>query len=133
VVLNTLGAGQRNALKEAIAAAEPASTDVSGLYDTVLAAYKEVQAGFRPDASNTIVVFTDGSNSRPGRTLPATLRELERLTDVTRPIRVVLLGIGTGVNLAELEQIAHVTGGKAFQITDPAQISGIFLRALLRV
>jgi Ca-activated chloride channel family protein len=133
VNLNQLSLGQRTALRDALVAAQPAATDVAGLYDTILAAYQEVQARWRADASNTVLVFTDGGNTRPGRSLADTLRELERLTDVTRPIRVVLLGIGAGIKLAELNEIAQVTGGKAFQITDPAQITGIFLRALLRV
>jgi Ca-activated chloride channel homolog len=133
VNLNPLSLGQRVALRDALIGAQPATTDVSGLYDTVLAAYQEVQARWRPDASNTVLVFTDGGNSKAGRSLADTLRELERLTDVTRPIRVVLIGIGAGIKLSEFNEIAQVTGGKAFQITDPAQITGIFLRALLRV
>jgi hypothetical protein len=50
---------------------------------------------------------------------------------VTKPIRVVLLGIGPDVNLAELQSIIDTTGGAAFQVQNPSDVQGIFLKALL--
>ncbi|GAA2586854.1 hypothetical protein GCM10010399_16040 [Dactylosporangium fulvum] len=41
--------------------------------------------------------------------------ELERATDPTRPIRVVLLGVGPDVNKQELDEIAATTGGRSFR------------------
>jgi hypothetical protein len=50
---------------------------------------------------------------------------------VTRPIRVILLGLGPDADLAQLEAIATATGGGAFHLNDPDEIALVFLRALL--
>jgi hypothetical protein len=78
-------------------------------------------------------VFTDSTNSKPGSMQVDQLQlELEKLTDTTKPIRVVLLGIGPDVDINELTAIAKTTGGKAFKVDNPAEIGTIFLQALLR-
>jgi Ca-activated chloride channel family protein len=89
---------------------------VCGLYETVLAAYRALQDGYQEGRSNTVVVFTDGSNSKAGMSLETLQLELERATDPTRPVRVVLLGIGPDVHRDELEAIAATTGGRAFVV-----------------
>jgi hypothetical protein len=133
VPIGELNSTQRARLGAAIASTQAAPTDLAALYDTLLAAYQVMKDGYRPDRSNTIVVFTDGRNTKPGGTTLDDLQlGLEKLADPTKPIRVVLLGIGPDVNLAELETIAKATGGKAFQVSDPSKIGSIFLNALLR-
>jgi Ca-activated chloride channel family protein len=132
VPVDALDASQRARLNAAVSAAATAPTDECGLYEAVLAAYKALQSGYRERRSNTVVVFTDGRNTKPGMTLDQLQLELERATDVTRPIRVVLLGIGPDADQAELDTIAKQTGGRAFSVQDPEQIGNIFLEALLR-
>jgi hypothetical protein len=132
VPVDALDASQRARLNAAVSAAATAPTDECGLYEAVLAAYKALQSGYRERRSNTVVVFTDGRNTKPGMTLEQLQLELERATDVTRPIRVVLLGIGPDADQAELDTIAKQTGGRAFSVQDPEQIGNIFLEALLR-
>jgi Ca-activated chloride channel homolog len=130
--VETLNAAQRTRLNDALNASAVAPTDVTGLYSSVLAAYTALRDTYRADRSNTVVVFTDGSNSKPGMTLEQFETALEEATDPTRPVRVVLLGIGPDVNQAELNDIAARTGGRAFSVQDPEQIGNIFLEALLR-
>jgi hypothetical protein len=133
VPAGTLNPGQRNRLLGAVAATAPTGVPTRALYDTVLDAYKVMRDGYRDDRSNTIVVFTDGPNTKPGdRSLDDVQLELEKLTDTTRPVRVVLLGIGPDANLDELSAIAKTTGGKAFKVDNPADIGSIFLQALVR-
>ncbi|WP_433212277.1 VWA domain-containing protein [Dactylosporangium sp. CS-047395] len=132
VPVSALTEGQRARLTGAVKAAKAAPTDVCGLYDTVLAAYRSLQEGYREGRSNTVVVFTDGSNTKSGMSLETLQLELERATDPTRPVRVVLLGIGPDVRKDELEAIAATTGGRAFVVQDPQQIGNIFLQALIR-
>lgn len=132
VPLNPLGQGQRARLTTAVAAAKAVSTDVCGLYETVLAAYRSLKDGYKEGRSNTVVVFTDGANSKPGMSLETLKLELERATDPTRPVRVVLLGVGPDVRQQELAEIAAATGGRSFVVTDPEQIGNIFLQALIR-
>lgn len=132
VPLGRLDAAQRAHLNAAVDGAAPVPTNACGLYDAVLTAYRAMKAGYREGMSNTIVVFTDGRNTVPGLDLDGLKLELERLTDTTRPIRVVLLGIGPDVDIAELTAIAKTTGGKAFTVQRPEDIAAIFLDALLR-
>jgi hypothetical protein len=133
VPIGMLTAGQRDRLDSAVGAATPTSDPTRALYDTVLDAYKVMRDGYRADRSNTIVVFTDGVNNKPGdRSLDDMRLELEKLTDTTRPVRVVLLGVGPDVNLDELSAIAQTTGGKAFKVDNPTEIGSIFLQALVR-
>lgn len=122
--------GHRDLLTAAMNSSSPQPTDVTPLYQSVLAGYQTLLAGYNPELRNTLVVFTDGRDNT-GRLLGATQRELEVLADVTRPIRVVLLGIGPDINLDDLEAIARTTGGAAFQVNTPDEMQSIFLRALL--
>lgn len=133
VPIAPLTAVQRGRLNTAVAAAAPVRTNLCGLYDTLLAAYRVMKDGYREGMSNTIVVFTDGRNTKPGALrLDALQLELEKLTDITRPIRVILLGIGPDIDIGELNAIARTTGGRAFTVQKPEQIGLIFLEALLR-
>jgi Mg-chelatase subunit ChlD len=122
--------GQREALLSRLNAAGPAPTDVTPLYKSILAGYQELLKGYKPELRNTLVVFTDGRDNTGG-TLRQAQRDLEILADVTRPIRVVLLGIGPEINLDELKAIAATTGGAAFQVNTPEEMQLIFLQALL--
>jgi len=132
VPMGTLNAAQRAKLDGTMTSAKASPTDVCPLFESLLAAYKIMKENFDPERSNTIVVFTDGKSNVPdGLTLTKVKRELETLADVAHPIRVVLLGIGPAADLEQLKEIAEITGGGAFALTDPRQLSGIFLQALL--
>ena len=61
-------------------------------------------------------------------------QDIQRLADPTRPIRVVLIGIGaSAADASALQEIAAVVGGGYFPLTAPDQIQAIFLKALLRI
>jgi hypothetical protein len=133
VPIRPLDAVQRDRLDLAAGTNQPVATNTRGLYETVLAAYKVIKDGWDPNRSNTVLVFTSGGNSKPdGLSLDDAELELEKLTDPTKPIRVVLLGFGPDVNLDELNALAKTAGGKAFKVERPEEIGGIFLQALLR-
>jgi Bacterial extracellular solute-binding protein/von Willebrand factor type A domain len=132
VPMGTLDAKQRARLDGTMQVAHPAATDDCPLFESIIAAYKAIQDSYDPQRSNTIVVFTDGrSNLKDGLTLSKVKKELENLSDVARPIRVILMGIGPAADIGELQQIAAITGGGAFQLSDPHQLTQIFLKALL--
>ncbi|MBV1852117.1 substrate-binding domain-containing protein [Catellatospora tritici] len=130
VPLAKLSKSQRSMLNGAVHGAQPAFTDVCPLYKAIIDGYKAMVQGYDPMRSNTLVVFTDGKDNT-GMQLRAMQKELEKLADVTRPVRVVLLGLGPDVKLADLQAIAATTGGAAFQVSDPKQMRSIFLKALL--
>jgi hypothetical protein len=122
---------QRPNLIAALGTVKPIPTGDTGLYDTVLAAYKTVQSGWDPAAVNSVVLLTDGQNDDPsGVTLDQLIAELEALKDPNRPVQVIALGIGDEVSQAELERITNTTGGGTFIARDPSAIGPIFLQAL---
>jgi hypothetical protein len=133
VPMGALDQAQRGRINAAIASNQPAAANIRGLYESVLAGYKAVKDGWQDGKSNSVLVFTSGGNTKPdGISLDDMQLELEKLTDPTKPIRVVLLGVGPDVNLDELTAIAKTTGGKAFKVERPEDIGAIFLQALLR-
>jgi hypothetical protein len=130
VPLGLLNAAQRGKLNTAVQQATPQPIDSCALYQTIIEGYRALLDGYDPLLSNTLVVFTD-SRDTTGVEMRAVQRELEKLTDVTKPVRVVLMGVGPDVNLAELQAIVDTTGGAAFQVQNPSDVQGIFLKALL--
>lgn len=121
---------QRSTLERALASIKPSSGD-TGLYDTVLAAYKTVQDQWEAGRVNSVVLMTDGKNEDAnGISQQALLKELERIKDPERPVQMVIIGIGTEVSRSELTAITKVTGGGVFVTEDPAKIGDIFLQAI---
>jgi hypothetical protein len=103
----------------------------TGLYDTVLAGYQKLRAGWNPARINALVVLTDGQNEDPNGISRATLlRRLRALANPRKPLQIVFIGLGRDVNPAELNQIAAVTGGQAFITPDPRGIGSILVQAL---
>jgi ABC-type molybdate transport system substrate-binding protein len=124
-------AANRAALAAAIGKLRVKQGGATGLYDSVLAAYKELTANWDPARSNAITVFTDGENEDDNGISRATLlSELGKLYDPAKPVRIIFLGLGPDVNADELAQIAKVTHGQSFVSRDPGKIGEIFLEAV---
>jgi hypothetical protein len=120
---------QRTALNTALSQVAPTSGD-TGLYDTVLAAYKAVQTNWDPGKVNSIVLMTDGQNDNPGGlTLDQLTSQLQKIADPQRKVQLIAIGIGEA-SQAELTKITQVTGGGVFIASDPSKIGQIFLQAI---
>jgi Ca-activated chloride channel homolog len=121
---------QRAQLNAVLSQVVPTNGD-TGLYDTVLAAYRAVQNGWDAGKVNSVLLFTDGINDNPGGlTLDQLVGELQKVVDPKRPVEVIAVGIGTDVSRPELTRITQATGGAVFIATDPAKIGEIFLQAI---
>lgn len=104
----------------------------TGLYDTVLAQYRELQAGYDPNAQQYLVVLTDGKNENDrGLDLDGLLAELRALQDPARPISLVAIGYGA-VDVALLQRIADVIGGSVYSVRAAEQIVGVLIDAIGR-
>jgi Ca-activated chloride channel homolog len=125
-------AGQRTRIAAALGQVTPKRNGDTGLYDTVLAAYKTVQQTWDPGRSNGLVVMTDGQNDNPGGlTLDQLTAQLQKVVDPKRPIQVILIGIGNEVSRTELTKITQAAaGGGVFIAPDPSKIGQIFLQAI---
>ncbi|MGK5742440.1 substrate-binding domain-containing protein [Micromonospora sp. URMC 103] len=120
----------RGKLESALSTIRPSDGD-TGLYDTMLAAYKAVQEDWQAGRVNSVVLFTDGKNDdKNGISQQKLLSDLKRLSDPDRPVQVIIIGIGEGVSEAELQSITTVTGGGSFVTKDPTEIGSIFLKAI---
>ncbi|HEX5203789.1 VWA domain-containing protein [Paractinoplanes rhizophilus] len=122
----------RQTIQESIGKIVPKKNGDTGLYDTLLAAYQNVQNTWQPGKVNSVILFTDGVNeNKDGISQQTLVAKLKALNDPKRPVRVVIVGIGTGVNRQELETIVKPTAaGGVFIAPDPAKIGEIFLEAI---
>jgi hypothetical protein len=111
---------------------KPKEGGKTGLYDTVLAAYKEVQSTWEDGKINSVILFTDGQNDNAsGVTRAQLIAELKKLNNPKRPVRLVIIGIGNEVDRNELQSITNATSTSGvFIAEDPAKISQIFLQAI---
>ncbi|MGH3520673.1 MAG: substrate-binding and VWA domain-containing protein [Haloechinothrix sp.] len=106
-------------------------TGQTGLYDTVLAGYRETMRVWDPAHLNLLVVLTDGRNEdEDGTSRSQLLTQLARLTDLDRPAPIVFVGLGTDVDPKELRDVSRVTGGQTFLAPKVTDIQRIFFTAL---
>jgi hypothetical protein len=133
--IGALSPARRAEIGQRMAGAQPSASNRAELYDTLLAAYQLMREGYDPARPNLIVVLTDGADSDPTPLRQEQFKQaVQKLADPTRPIRVVLIGVGaSATDAAGLQEIAAVMGGGYFPLTSPDQIQSIFLRALLRL
>ncbi len=103
----------------------------TGLYDSVLAAYRAATTAYQDGAVNTLVVITDGRNEDPESiALPDLLRQLQELYDPAKPVHIVTLAYGGGADAAALAQVAKATDGLQFASPDPRKIGEVFVTAV---
>lgn len=103
----------------------------TGLFDTTLAAVKEVQRGWDPAQLNLVLIVTDGKNEYPdGMTKGQAIKQLRKIVDPERPTRVIFVGLGTEVDNEELNDIAEATGGQVHLSPDVKQARELFFTIL---
>ncbi|MFC5185094.1 substrate-binding domain-containing protein [Actinomadura harenae] len=112
---------------------KPKKDGDTGIYRSVLAAYRYMKRTYKPEFGTSIVLLTDGTNDdKNGPTLKETLAKLKAEKDPNKPIQVNMIGFGPDTNPAELKQIAQLTGGDVEVAKTPQEISRIFLAMLSR-
>jgi hypothetical protein len=121
-----LGAADRRAaLQSALQALTVQPGSRNGLYDTILDAYKTVLNGWAENKSNAIVVFTDGKddglNSMSADELIAKLNAL-KAANPGHTVRVMVVALGSGVDLSTLTRITAAASGQALHAETPADI-----------
>ncbi len=92
----------------------------TGLYDSTLAAYQAATREYNPNYYNAMVIITDGGNDDPGSISFETLiKELTKLHDPDRPVRIISIGISADADVVALGKIAEATNGQSFETKDP--------------
>ncbi|MBE0643218.1 MAG: VWA domain-containing protein [Bacteroidetes bacterium] len=96
----------------------PAS-GVTAVWDGIYAGIVElVNNGVNPCRS--VIAMTDGGDNSSARSVAEIIALANR-----HQIKVFTIGIGSGINATELEQIALLTGGRYYQTPNPGQLAVI--------
>ncbi|MFE7465312.1 substrate-binding domain-containing protein [Streptomyces sp. NPDC057499] len=126
------GGTHRQKLSGAFAALQPVPGGATGLYDTILASYKDAQATYAKGKFNAVVILTDGSNQDDlSISRSALIAELRRIADPERPVPLLAIAVGPEADREELNEVAKVTGGGGYQVIDPAEIQTVILQAIM--
>lgn len=104
----------------------------TGLYDTTLAAYRQVLDTYDPNYSNSIIVLTDGRDDDPDSMgLDELSRRIRELADPARPVEIVTIGISDDVDTDALTQISALSpGGTSYVARDPGDIANVLVNAV---
>jgi hypothetical protein len=125
----------RGALAQRLDTLKPGVGTQTNLYAALLAAYQYMVATYDPQRLDVLIVFTDNADYQSGAAArEAFTQSIQQLANPSRPVRIVLVGIGTTDLVdANLRGVAQEVGGSYFPLVDPTQIQSIFLKALLQL
>jgi hypothetical protein len=112
---------------------EPVAGAPAALYSTILAAYKQMTATYQARYTNAVLVITAGVDNAPGDISATTLtNDLRTLYNPKRRVEIIMLVLGGKGDVSALQQISAATGGQAYEITSPSQVSSVFFAAIAR-
>lgn len=122
---------RRQQISQATEQGKPVAGAPAALYSSILAAFKSLSASYQPRYVNAVLVLTAGIDNAKGDMSPAALvRQLRTLYNPNKRVEIVPLMFGTAGNFSVLQQVARATGGVAFDITSPKQISSAFFSGI---
>ncbi|GIM94531.1 substrate-binding domain-containing protein [Paractinoplanes toevensis] len=127
------GTGRRDALAAAITGYTAPNQAGTPLFQTILDARAAMKPRVKPRANTMIIVLSDGSDAESKYTMPKKtfLTRLAKEGDAQRPVPVIGVGFGPDADMATLNDIAKVTGGKAIAAKDPADLASALAKAFL--
>lgn len=103
----------------------------TALYDTTLAAVREVRSGWDPRRVNTVVIISDGKDDGSSEiSLGRLLKTLRAEADPARPVPVITIGYGPEADAKALGAISEATGGATYASPDPRSIREVFFDAV---
>jgi Ca-activated chloride channel homolog len=110
------------------------ATGDTGLYNTIDAAQKSVSAAFDQDATNLVVVITDGEDSpAPGAgniDLNELRVDLTKVKATKNNVPIVTIGLGNQADNTSLQDIARTSGGSFFDSPSGFDIDSVLEDAL---
>ncbi|MET0740527.1 MAG: substrate-binding domain-containing protein [Candidatus Nanopelagicales bacterium] len=124
------GPADRQRLATALAEVAVAQGDTA-LYDTALAAVREVRQRWSAEKVNAVVLLSDGEDTDDDSIgLDGLLQTLQTENDPARPVPVITIAYGPEAGADVLARISEATGGATYTATDPRQIRQVFLDAV---
>ena len=89
----------------------------TSLYDTTIAALREMHRTYDPKAVNAIVLMTDGGNSdKTGADLDDVLAEIRKLDQGRQKVAVYAAGLGADADYPAMKKIAKASDGYTYRI-----------------
>ncbi|MGZ4626315.1 MAG: VWA domain-containing protein, partial [Kineosporiaceae bacterium] len=118
----------RAALTSAIADLRAEHTG-TGLYDTILAAYKAARDAYTAGRSNQVMVFTDGINEDDSDsiTLPELARQLVKAQDPRRPVQLSLVAFGEHPQVEEISKALDPVHAYVESLRTADQVEAMFI------
>lgn len=105
----------------------------TGLYNTIQAAYDTVLANYDPEATNMVVVITDGEDDtggRPGISVADLLTHLQDTPAEDQQVRVVTVSFGEEPDFEIMRQISEATGAEAYFSQDGFDLADVLRTAV---
>jgi hypothetical protein len=104
----------------------------SSLYDAILSGFREVGATYREEMNNTLLVITAGRDDGRGLKLAELTERLRAEWKPDKPIQIIVIAFGKGVDRDGLAGITAATNGSLHVAQEPGEIIDVFLEALAR-
>lgn len=125
-----LTSAQRGVVSRAVGRLRSEKTG-TGLYDTILAAYRSATASYLPGMPNQVVVFTDGRNEDdPDSITAAQLKaRLAATADPKRPVVLTVVAYGVDPDAELLAAVVDPVHGYVSQVRTPEEVSAAFMHA----
>jgi Ca-activated chloride channel homolog len=112
------GESQRNLLTRLSSTIEDyLSGGGTALYDTTIAAMREMHRNYDSKAVNAIILLSDGGDfDRNGASLDEVVAEIQKLNKGKRKVAIYTAGLGADADYAALREIANASGGYTYRI-----------------
>ncbi|MFI7134578.1 substrate-binding and VWA domain-containing protein [Nonomuraea sp. NPDC050153] len=104
----------------------------SSLYDAILGGFRKVTSEYREEMNNSLLVITAGKDDGKGTKLPELLDKLRHEWNPDKPVQIIIIAFGKGVDHDSLSQITAATNGSLHEAQEPGEIIDVFLSALAR-
>jgi Mg-chelatase subunit ChlD len=125
-----LDAGQRARMSAAARKLKALNTG-TGLYDTILAAYRAQLAAFSSAMPTEVLVFTDGRNEDDPNSI--SLSQLKRAlaaSDTAKHVQIGVLGFGNRLPVDALSAALAPVNGQVDTLTSAEDVLGAFVHAV---
>ncbi|HUD38182.1 MAG TPA: substrate-binding domain-containing protein [Streptosporangiaceae bacterium] len=124
---------RRDELEHISANLTPSADPDVALYGTILAGYKYMLKTYQPNYFNGEILLGSGIENDPGDiTADQLIKKLEKLSSPSRKVVIIMVIFGSPPNFSQLQHIAELTGGQAYEISTPSQVYNVFFQALAR-
>jgi len=89
----------------------------TALYDTTIAAMREMHRHYDSRSVNAIILLSDGGNSdKSGASLDDVVNEIHKLNKGTQKVAIYTAGLGADADYGALRKIANASGGYTYRI-----------------